>query len=196
MKTDASRFEVIVVGIGGMGSAAAWHLARRGHRVLGLDRFVPPHEMGSSHGLSRIIRLTYFEHPSYVPLLRRAYELWRELERFAGEQLLYITGALEIGAPGGAVVEGSLKSAEIHGLPFELLTSAQAIAPPTHVGCPRRRRPAAGITLHPPGRSSADRCARRGTPCHPPRAVCGARGNRRRPSHRAGCARFPLGQPA
>jgi len=127
MNTDAGHFDVIVVGIGGMGSAAAWRLARRGRRVLGLERFVPPHEMGSSHGLSRIIRLTYFEHPSYVPLLRRSYELWRELERLTGEQLLYITGALEIGAPDSVVVQGSLKSAEIHGLPHEILTAAQAM---------------------------------------------------------------------
>jgi sarcosine oxidase len=83
--------------------------------------------MGSSHGLSRIIRLTYFEHPSYVPLLRRAYELWRELEQLTGEQLLYITGALEIGAPDSVVVQGSLKSAEIHGLRHEVLTSRQAM---------------------------------------------------------------------
>jgi sarcosine oxidase len=127
MNTDADRYDVIVVGVGGMGSAAAWHLARRGRRVLGLERFTPPHEMGSSHGLSRIIRLTYFEHPSYVPLLRRAYELWRELEQLTGEQLLHITGALEIGAPDGVVVKGSLKSAEIHGLPHEILTAAQAM---------------------------------------------------------------------
>jgi sarcosine oxidase len=127
MNANSGHFDVIVVGIGGMGSAAAWHLARRGQRVLALERFVPPHEMGSSHGLSRIIRLTYFEHPSYVPLLRRAYELWRELEQLAGEPLLFITGALEIGAPDSVVVEGSLKSAEIHGLPHEVLTAAQAM---------------------------------------------------------------------
>jgi sarcosine oxidase len=127
MNTDARNFDVIVVGTGGMGSAAAFHLARRGRHVLGLERFALPHEMGSSHGLSRVIRLTYFEHPSYVPLLRRAYELWRELERLSGEDLLTITGSLEVGAPGGAVIEGSLKSAETHDLPHEVLTSAQAM---------------------------------------------------------------------
>jgi sarcosine oxidase len=127
MDAEANRFDAIVVGVGGMGSATTWHLARRERRVLGLDRFDPPHEMGSSHGLSRIIRLTYFEHPSYVPLLRRAYELWRELERLSGEQLLTVTGSLEVGAPGGKVIEGSLKSAAIHGLPHEILSSAQAM---------------------------------------------------------------------
>ena len=83
------RYDVVVVGVGGMGSAALYHLARRGKRVLGLERFDLLHEHGSSHGLTRIIRLAYFEHPDYVPLLRRAYELWRELEAEAGEQLLY-----------------------------------------------------------------------------------------------------------
>ena len=81
-----------------MGSAALYHLARRGKRVLGIERFDVPHEHGSSHGLTRIIRLAYFEHSSYVPLLRRAYELWRELEAEAGEQLLHVTGIVEGGA--------------------------------------------------------------------------------------------------
>ena len=73
-------FDVVVIGLGAMGSAAVWHLARRSQRVLGLDRFMPGHERGSSHGMSRIIRLGYFEHPAYVPLLKRAYELWGEIE--------------------------------------------------------------------------------------------------------------------
>lgn len=71
---SANTYDVIVLGVGGMGSAACWHLARRGVRVLGLERFDIPHAMGSSHGFNRIIRLAYFEDPSYVPLLRRAYE--------------------------------------------------------------------------------------------------------------------------
>src|SRR5680860_1022728 len=91
------RYDVVVVGVGGMGSAALYHLARRGKRVLGLERFDIPHELGSSHGITRIIRLGYFEHSAYVPLLRRAYELWRELEAEAGEQLLHVTGTLEAG---------------------------------------------------------------------------------------------------
>ena len=106
----ARPFDAIVVGVGGMGSAAVYHLARRGKRVLGLERFDIPHDMGSSHGVTRIIRLAYYEHPSYVPLLRRAYELWRELERLAGEQLLHITGSIDAGPPDGAVFEGSLQS--------------------------------------------------------------------------------------
>ena len=99
--------DVIVVGLGGMGSAACWQLARRGVRVLGIERFDIGHQMGSSHGLNRIIRLAYFEHPAYVPLLRRAYSLWREAEQLSGEQLLFVTGALGFGAEGSRVVAGS-----------------------------------------------------------------------------------------
>jgi sarcosine oxidase len=108
-----------------MGSAALYHLARRGVRVLGLERFDVPHEQGSSHGVTRIIRLAYYEHPAYVPLLRRAYALWRELEEAAGERLLHITGSVDAGPPGGAVFEGSRRSCEVHGLPHEVLTGAQ-----------------------------------------------------------------------
>ena len=96
-----AQFDVVVVGLGATGAAALHQLARRGVRVLGLDRQTPGHDQGSSHGESRIIRLGYFEHPSYVPLLRRAYELWRELEAEANARLLHITGIVEIGPPGG-----------------------------------------------------------------------------------------------
>lgn len=116
-------YDVIVIGLGGMGSASAFHLARRGLRVLALERFGVPHEMGSSHGLTRIIRLAYYEHPSYVPLLRRAFALWRELERESGMRLLYVTGAVDAGPPGSRVLEGSRRSCEIHDLPHEVLTS-------------------------------------------------------------------------
>ncbi|KAF0125451.1 MAG: sarcosine oxidase [Xanthobacteraceae bacterium] len=90
-----ANYDVIVAGVGAMGSAAAYQLAQRGQRVLGLERFDIPHAMGSSHGTNRIIRLAYFEHPLYVPLLRRAYELWRSTETAFGEQLLYITGGID-----------------------------------------------------------------------------------------------------
>ena len=86
------HYDIVVCGLGAMGSAALYALARRGVRVLGIERFAPGHDRGSSHGATRIIRLAYWEHPSYVPLLRRAYELWRELEAAAGQQLLHITG--------------------------------------------------------------------------------------------------------
>src|SRR3954470_22573940 len=103
----AMIYDVIVVGVGGMGSAAVYHLARRGLSVLGIERFDIPHELGSSHGESRIIRLAYAEHPGYVPLLRRAYELWRDLEIRAGEKLLIVTGGIDAGAGESATVRGS-----------------------------------------------------------------------------------------
>jgi sarcosine oxidase len=119
------QYDVIVLGVGGMGSAACYHLARRGLRVLGLERFDIPHTLGSSHGVTRIIRLAYYEHPSYVPLLRRAYELWRELEAGSDERLLFITGSIDAGGSADDVFAESLRSAELHGLPHEVLTSAE-----------------------------------------------------------------------
>src|ERR1044071_274782 len=95
------QFDVVVVGLGVMGSAALYELARRGLRVAGIEQFAPGHDRGSSHGESRIIRLGYFEHPSYVPLLRRTYALWRELEAASASRLLHITGIAEIGPPNG-----------------------------------------------------------------------------------------------
>src|SRR4051794_8969861 len=108
-----------------MGSAAVYQLAKRGKRVLGLERFDIPHSMGSSHGVNRIIRLAYYEHPSYVPLLKRAYELWRELEHNVGEQLLYITGSIDAGPEESQIFQGSRASCAEHGLPHELLTGAE-----------------------------------------------------------------------
>jgi sarcosine oxidase len=117
-------FDAIVVGLGAMGSAALYELSRRGLRVLGLEAFEPGHRLGSSHGESRVIRLAYFEHPNYVPLLRRAYALWSDLEAESGDQLLQITGGLMIGAPRGELVSGARLSAEQHGLQFELLEAS------------------------------------------------------------------------
>jgi sarcosine oxidase len=120
-------YDAIVLGLGGMGSATAFHLARAGARVLGLERFDIPHRMGSSHGLTRIIRLAYFESPLYVPLLRRAYENWRALERDWGEQLLFITGSIDAGRADSVIVRGALRSCGEHDLPHELL-DAEAVA--------------------------------------------------------------------
>jgi sarcosine oxidase len=121
----SERYDAIVVGVGGMGSAALYHLARRGKRVLALERFDVPHELGSSHGVTRIIRLAYFEHSDYVPLLRRAYDLWRELQAEAGEQLLYTTGIVE---GGERIYEGVLRSCADHDLPHDAITGAEANA--------------------------------------------------------------------
>jgi sarcosine oxidase len=118
------EYDAIVVGVGGMGSAAAWQLARRGRRTLALERFDIPHAMGSSHGVTRIIRLPYHEDPAYVPLLRRAYELWREIEALVGERLLTITGSLDGGPEDGPLFQGALASARAHGLPHKVLTAA------------------------------------------------------------------------
>ena len=118
------KYDVAVIGLGAMGSAALHHLARRGLSVIGFDRFGPGHEKGSSHGGSRAIRLGYFEHPSYVPLLRRAYENWHALEERGGETVLTITGVLEIGRPGSAIVAGSLEASRLHDLPHEHLDAA------------------------------------------------------------------------
>lgn len=140
-----AAFDVIVVGTGAMGAAACWQLARRGKKVLGLDRYDIPNAMGSSHGVNRIIRLAYFEHPAYVPILRRAYELWRETEQLAGEQLLWITGSLDIGASGSKIVEGALASCRQHGLHHEVLSAADAMA-----RYPGYRLPENFVALHQP----------------------------------------------
>jgi sarcosine oxidase len=136
-----AQYDAVVCGLGVMGSAALYHLARRGRRVLGLDRFTPGHDRGSSHGETRIIRLAYFEHPSYVPLVRRAYTLWRELEAEAARPLLHVTGIAEIGAPDSALVAGTLAAARLHGIAHELLPAAELMrrypafhVPPHYVG--------------------------------------------------------------
>ncbi len=122
--TARAAFDAIVVGVGGMGSAALYHLARRGLRVLGLERFAIAHDRGSSHGVTRIIRLAYLEHPSYVPLLRRAYELWRELQAEARETLLFVTGSLDIGGDGSQTFDGSVLSCKLHELEHEVLSAS------------------------------------------------------------------------
>jgi sarcosine oxidase len=121
------EYDTIVVGLGAMGSAALYQLARRGQRVLGLEAFGPGHRLGSSHGESRVIRLAYYEHPNYVPLLHRAYALWEELERASGEQLLRITGGLMIGTPESRLVSGAHASAVQHGLDYQLLEAADVM---------------------------------------------------------------------
>ena len=117
-------YDVVVVGLGAMGSAAASALAARGLRVLGIEQFTPAHDLGSSHGDSRIIRQAYFEHPSYVPLLQEAYRLWEELEVRSGTRLLTLTGGLLLGSPDAGTVTGSRRSAAQWDLPHEMLDAA------------------------------------------------------------------------
>src|SRR5262245_58692599 len=119
-----TTFDVIVVGAGGMGSAAAFELARRGRSVLALELFPLVHDRGSSHGHTRIIRRAYYEHPAYVPLVRRAFERWYDLEQRTGRHLLTECGCLSIGVPDGEVVTGVLASARQHSLAVELFNAA------------------------------------------------------------------------
>jgi sarcosine oxidase len=123
LKTSMYPFDAIILGLGGMGSAAAAHLAARGRRVLGLEQFTPVHDRGSSHGQTRIIRQAYWEDPAYVPLVLRAYELWFELARRSGRSLYLKTGGLMVGSQDSALIRGSRRSALEHGLRHEMLGS-------------------------------------------------------------------------
>ncbi len=124
-----ASYDAIVIGLGAMGSAAAYRLASRGASVLGIEAFGRAHELGSSGGLSRIIRLAYFEHPDYVPMLKAAWELWPRIEAEAGgDQLIKVTGGLYVGRRGSGVLEGSLLSAREHGLEHELMDGGEAQA--------------------------------------------------------------------
>lgn len=116
------RYDVAIIGLGGIGSAVLAHCASRGARGIGLEQFGPAHELGSSSGRSRMIRQAYFEDPAYVPLLLRAYDLWWELERASGEELLRITGLLMVGQEDSPIVTGAQRSAEEHGLTLEILS--------------------------------------------------------------------------
>ena len=121
--SERGPYDVVVVGIGTIGSAAAYHLARRGARVLGLEQHSVVHEHGSMHGGTRIIRLAYHEDPRYVALLLRAYELWRELEQTTGRSLMHLNGSLDLGPADGEIVGGALAACREHGLAHELLTA-------------------------------------------------------------------------
>ena len=125
-------YDVVVVGLGAMGSAALWQLARRGVRAIGVDQFAPPHDAGSSHGHTRIIREAYFEHPLYVPLVQHAYELWDVLAAASHAELFRPTGGLMLGTAEGTLVTGALRSAREHGLAHELVDAPEV----------RRRYPA------------------------------------------------------
>src|SRR5262249_51582695 len=119
------HFDVAIIGLGAMGSMTAMHLAERGARVIGFDRFSPPHSLGSAGGLSRIIREAYSEQAFYVPMVQRAYELWAGLERRSGRSIFARTGALVIGERDSVTVAGAVRSAADHHLATELLTARE-----------------------------------------------------------------------
>lgn len=125
MNDVPKHYDAIVLGVGAMGSAACYELAKRGKRVLGLEQFSIPHDQGSSHGMTRIIRLAYYEHPSYVNLLRRAYELWYDLEGVVNDKLFYKTGSIDAGPQDSWVFQGSWRSCREHDLPHQVLTGAE-----------------------------------------------------------------------
>jgi len=138
--------DVVVVGLGEMGSAAAWQLARRGLRVVGLEQFGPAHSLGSSHGETRLVRQAYYEHPAYVPLMLRAYELWDDLATCTGAPTLHRTGGLMIGPADGTVVSGTVRGAAAGAIPHEVLTPAQL-----HQRFPAFRLGPDELAVHEPG---------------------------------------------
>ena len=118
-------YDAIVLGVGGMGSATVYHLAKRGWKVIGLEQYGITHEMGSSHGYSRMIRYTLQEHPKYVPLVHRAYELWHELENSSGENLLVTTGSVRSGPPDSYFFQNAQTACDAHDIPYEILTAKE-----------------------------------------------------------------------
>ena len=121
-----ATYDVIVVGLGAMGGATACHLAARGAKVLGIDQYAPPHEFGSSHGETRIIRQLYYEHPLYVPLVQRSYELWRRLEQDTNQpNLLHVNGGLMLGREESGLIRGVRRAASEYNLPFEEIPSSR-----------------------------------------------------------------------
>lgn len=141
MSDVKSRVDVIVIGVGAMGSATCFHLAQRGVRVIGLEQFSIPNSLGSSHGDSRMIRLCYYEHPDYVPLLLRAYELWGDLEKRTQQKFLYKTGGIYMGPADCDFISGTICAADEHRLPHEKLDRAQVCdrypqfqVPDDHIG--------------------------------------------------------------
>jgi sarcosine oxidase len=122
------HYDVIVLGLGAMGLAAAWRLASRGLRVLGLDQYTLPHTLGSSHGHTRIIRQAYYEHPDYVPLLRHAYAGWHEMEQLTGQHLFTQCPCLSLGPPEGELIQGVIRASREHALPLETLSPDEVLA--------------------------------------------------------------------
>jgi sarcosine oxidase len=149
------KYDVAIVGLGAMGSAAAYALAKRGAKVIAFDRLEPPHHMGSTHGHTRIIREAYYEHPTYVPLVRRSYELWAELERESGQTLFMQTGGLWVGPEKGELVKGALDSVKTHGIAHDLLDSAEITK---RFPAYRARKEWVGLLEHRAGMLAPEKC--------------------------------------
>jgi sarcosine oxidase len=132
----SNHFDVIVVGLGAMGSSACCELARRGAKVLGLEQFNLLHSLGSSHGQSRMIRLAYYEHPDYVPLLKRAHDLWREMEARHGD-IFRRSGVIYIGTPSSPLISGSERSARRYGIAHEMFDRDQLAVRFPHFEVPK-----------------------------------------------------------
>ena len=122
----SNHYDVIVIGVGSMGAAACWHLAKGGYKVLGIEQFDIPHEQGAHAGQSRIIRKAYFEHSDYVPLLERAYHNWKELETITSSQVYYKTGLLYFGNPDARLIKDTGKAARQYNIPLDILTHETA----------------------------------------------------------------------
>jgi sarcosine oxidase len=151
------KYDVAVVGLGAMGSAAAYSLAKRGAKVVAFDRLAPPHHLGSTHGHTRIIREAYYEHPLYVPLVRRSYELWAELEKESGEKLFTQTGGLWVGPEDGELVKGAVESVKQHGIAHDLLSAAEISERfPAYVA----RKEWVGLLEHRAGMLAPEKCVR------------------------------------
>ena len=133
---SSNHYDVIVIGVGSMGAAACWYLARRNHKVLGLEQFDIPHEQGSHAGQSRIIRKAYFEHSNYVPLLERAYHNWKELEALTSSQVYYRTGIVYFGSPHSMIIEGTATAAHQYNIAIETITHEGALIRYPALHCP------------------------------------------------------------
>ena len=125
MSSTSRQYDAVVIGVGGMGSSTLFQLAKRGWKVLGLDKYDIPNALGSSHGSTRIIRLAYHEHPSYIPLMHRAYDLWRELEVTINEKLLFTTGSISCGYEGSSMFSGTRYACDLHNIPYEILNARE-----------------------------------------------------------------------
>jgi sarcosine oxidase len=122
---DQQVYDHIVIGIGGMGSSACYFLSLSGNSVLGLEANDIPNQLGSSHGYSRIIRLAYHEHPNYVPLLKRAYQIYEEIEEITKSKVMFVTGCVEAGPKGNSLVQGTIESSKLHRLEYEEMSGEQ-----------------------------------------------------------------------